>query len=300
MKGFFRGNTFRLMVTLVVALTAVVILSITAGDTTVKGFFQALITPMQSAAAGTLSDDDDSLGLKSMTRSELEAYAYSLADENASLRQTVSDYYDLKQKNEQYEQAMKLTTDDDSYSFQVASVISRDPTDVFCGFSLDVGSVDGIEINDPVICSQGLVGVVSEVYATSCRVRTIYDDELYVGAVCEETDENGIITSTTSSANSETVIMRYLTRDTKVSAGSIITTSGYGGVFPKGLVIGTVESVGSSDKDVTYSAVVKPSADIRNVSNCFVITEFSGQGEGTEVSLFESQNNDDGEAGEDD
>jgi rod shape-determining protein MreC len=297
MKGFFRGNAFKMMLTLVVILGAFTILSITTGDSTVSGFFQGFISPMQETANDVLGKNSDNLGLSSMSRSELESYTTTLAEENATLRQNLADYYDVKQKNEQYAEAIGIVNSDSDISLIAASVISRDPTDVYMSFGLDVGSLDGVSLNDPVITSQGIVGVVSEIYSNSCRVETIYSENLQVGAVSEEYSENGVIASDSTSANSGTVYMKYLDRSTKITQGTIITTSGSGGIFPKGLVIGTVQYVNQSDTDVTLSAVLEPSADIKNITDCFVITSFNGMGDSSGVSASESANTDDGDVG---
>lgn len=297
MKGFFRGNAFKTMLTLVVILGAFTILSITTGDSTISGFFQGFLSPMQETANSVLGKDSDNLGLSEMTRSELESYAATLADENAQLRQNLADYYDVKQKNEQYADAIGIVNSDSNISLLAASVISRDPTDVYMGFGLDVGSLDGVSLNDAVITSQGIVGIVSEVYSSSCRVETIYSENLEVGAVCEEFSENGVIGSDSTSANAGMVYLKYLDNSTKITQGSIITTSGSGGLFPKGLVVGTVQYLDPSSTDVTLNAVLKPSADIKNITDCFVITSFDGKGDTESVSASESANSDDGDVG---
>ncbi len=296
MKGFFRGNAFKTMLTLVVILGAFTILSITTGDSTISGFFQGFISPMQDTANSVLGKTSDNLGLSDMTRSELESYTATLAEENAQLRQNLADYYDVKQKNEQYAEAIGIVNSDSNISLLAASVISRDPTDVYMGFGLDVGTLDGVALNDAVITSQGIVGIVSEVYSSSCRVETIYSESLEVGAVCEEFSENGVVGSDSVSANAGEVYLKYLDNSTKITQGSIITTSGSGGLFPKGLIIGTVQYINPSSTDVTVNAVLKPSADIKNITDCFVITSFDGMGD-SGVNASESANSDDGDVG---
>ncbi|MDO4458732.1 MAG: rod shape-determining protein MreC [Clostridia bacterium] len=274
MRGFFRGNAFKLMLILVVILAAVTILSITTGDSVISGFFQGIISPMKSAVNDVIDAPSDNLGLKEMSRSELEAFATELAEENAELRQNLADYYDVKQKNEMYAEAIGILNASPDTQLLAASVISRDPTDIFYSFTLDVGSLDGVSLGDPVITSQGVVGTVSEIYSSSCRVMTLLNDDLKLGGVCEQFNENGIVMSDSSSPETGLIVMRYLDKNTQITKDSLITTSGTGGLFPKGLVIGKVTYLAPSDRDVSLNAVIRPAANIQNISDCFIITDF--------------------------
>ena len=129
-----------------------------------------------------------------------------------------------------------------------ASVVGRDPGDVFYDFTIDRGSLSGISTGDAVITEMGVVGVVEEVYATSSRVRSILSEETQIGAVAKETGESGVISSDIQFANSGKVRLNYLTRDTQIQPGAIVTTSGAGGMFPSDLLIGRVDSVERSKR----------------------------------------------------
>jgi rod shape-determining protein MreC len=295
MKGFFRSNAFKLLLMLTVILAAVLILSVTTGNTTVSGFFQAIISPMEDAGTELTAQVRENLGLDSMSRQELEALCAQLSDENNTLRDQLVDYYDLKQKNEQYAQALDIVQESPDIKLAAATVTTKDPSDVFFGFSIDVGSLDGIQVNDPVISSDGIVGVVTEVYSSSSRVTTIFSEDINVGATSEEFSENGVVTSDAASANSGIVNMTYLSKDTKITKDTIITTSGAGGIFPKGLIIGKVSYLSASDKDVSVSAVIVPSADIQDISEVFVVTDFAGKGDEKPVDLTSQPSADDGE-----
>ena len=69
--------------------------------------------------------------------------------------------------------------------------------------------------------------------------------------------------------------MNYLPKTTLVKAGDIVSTTGYGTVFPKDLIIGTVETVDIEASGNSCYATVKPAANITDVKIVFVITDFS-------------------------
>ena len=69
--------------------------------------------------------------------------------------------------------------------------------------------------------------------------------------------------------------MNYLPKTTKVKQGDIVSTTGYGTIFPKDLIIGTIENVEIEASGNSCYATVKPAADITDVKIVFVITDFT-------------------------
>ena len=135
------------------------------------------------------------------------------------------------------------------------------------------------------------LGVVEEVYAASSRVRSILSEKTQIGATDKSCKESGVVTSDIQFANSGKVKMLYLTRDTEVQPGSIITTSGAGGVFPGDLLIGRVDSVERSNADSSYYAILTPYVDVTEVTDVFIVTDFDGKGDVT-TGLPETNNKD--------
>ena len=76
--------------------------------------------------------------------------------------------------------------------------------------------------------------------------------------------------------------MRYINRDSLSAVGDLIVTTGVNGIFPDGLVIGTILDVNQSPQGVSLNATIQPAVDIANIDNVFVITSFRGQGSSLE------------------
>ena len=68
-----------------------------------------------------------------------------------------------------------------------------------------------------------------------------------------------------------------LTKNTDISAGGIVCSSGVGGIYPKDLILGTVENTQESGKDVSFIAVINPQIKINELTDVFVITDFEGK-----------------------
>ena len=160
-----------------------------------------------------------------------------------------------------------------------AAVISRDPAELFGGFTIDQGRLSGISVNDPVITSEGVVGWVSKVEATTSYVTTILSPDTNIGVISKEKRESGVVSSDLLLADQGLVRMSYLTDETKLEEGDIITTTGLAGIFPKDLIVGQVKSLEVSDGGVTRCALIEPYVDVKEVHDVFVITDFYGKGE---------------------
>ena len=129
-----------------------------------------------------------------------------------------------------------------------------------------------------------LVGVVTKVSATYCVVSTILDPNVNVSAYEVRTRESGFISNSASLSKDGFCRLSGLDRTTSIAAGGIVCTTGVGGVYPRDLIVGTVKEVKNEDSDISSYAIVEPSADIDNLEDALIITEFDGQGASQNVS----------------
>ena len=245
----FSTSTFKILIVAVVALLGVLIYSLSAGSSVFSNLFGTVSAPLLTAGTNMTEGAKEFVDLDGMSKDELQALYTELLEENRTLREQLVDYYEVKAENASYENILSVKEAMPDLELTAASVVGRDPGDVFYDFTIDRGSLSGISTGDAVITEMGVVGVVEEVYATSSRVRSILSEETQIGAVAKETGESGVISSDIQFANSGKVRLNYLTRDTQIQPGAIVTTSGAGGMFPSDLLIGRVDSVERSNAD---------------------------------------------------
>lgn len=276
--GKLTPRNFKILMIVIVACIGLIIYSLGAGGPFFSDALSTAATPLLSAGTGMTEGAKEFINLDGMTKEELKALYLELSEENRELREQLVDYYDLKEENASYESILSVKDAMPDLGLMAANVVGRDPGDVFYDFTINRGYLSGVSEGDAVITEMGVVGVIEEVYATSSRVRSILSEDTQIGAVAKDCGESGVIASDIRFANSGKVRMEYLTNDTQVQAGSIITTSGTGGMFPTDLLIGRVESVERGD-DGSYYAVVVPYVDVKTVSDVFVITSFDGKGD---------------------
>ena len=168
------------------------------------------------------------------------------------------------------------------YTFASGRVIGRDPADYYGNFTISAGQNAGVSVNDPVVATDGsLVGVVEEVGLTYAKVRTILDPSVKVASQISRTGDTAYTAgSTVEMARRNELKMTTLERTSSAALGDYVVTSGIGGVYPGGLLIGSVTDIQSATDGLTLSAEVELFADIYNLKQVMVITSFTGQGEG--------------------
>lgn len=282
MKEIFKSSSFRVLIIAVVVLLGLAIFTAAAGGSFVASLLGFVSTPMQSVATNATESVTEFLDLDSLSKEELKNQIGLLQDERARLQGEVVELEGLRRENEQLKIQLGITEERPENQLLAASVIGRDPNDVFYGFSIDKGYLDNISVGDPVITSRGLVGVVTQSYATTSKVTCLLSEDLSVAAVCIKKQESGVIGSDIMTAGTGLLKLNYLSGDTEIEVGDIITTSGAGGDFPAELMIGEVKSVEKSENDISRYAVVQPSEDLATVQDVFVIVSFPGKGEAPE------------------
>ena len=287
----FTSKNFKILMIAVVILLGVLVYGLNAGTSVFSNVFGTVSAPLLTAGTNTTEGAKEFLNLDGMSKEELKALYNDLSEENQKLREQLVDYYTLKDENASYENILSVKKAMPDLQLAAGSVVGRDPNDVFGDFTFNCGSLAGVSVGDAVITETGVVGVVEEVYAASSRVRSILSEKTQIGATDKSCKESGVVTSDIQFANSGKVKMLYLTRDTEVQPGSIITTSGAGGVFPGDLLIGRVDSVERSNAESSYYAILTPYVDVTEVTDVFVVTDFDGKGDVT-TGLPETNNKD--------
>lgn len=120
---------------------------------------------------------------------------------------------------------------------------------------------------------------MQEVSYGYAKVTTILDVSIDVGGVDIRSLDTGVITGTFPLAEQDRCKLGFLSRESGVTVGDTIVTSGVGGMMPRGLVIGEVESVENEVSGLSLYAVIKPAADIRETKSVVVIKDFAGKDE---------------------
>lgn len=266
---------------LALILVGIIIYSATTGGLatvpeTLTGIF---VTPMQSLVS-SFSDGVSGFFGQLTGSGDLQDRIDQLEKENAALREQIVDYDELKQTNDWYSEILGLHEENPEYTFASGRVIGRDPSDYYGNFTISAGQNAGISVNDPVVATDGsLVGVVDEVGLTYAKVRTVLDPSAKVAAQISRTADTAYTAgSTLELARQNRLLLTTLERSSGASVGDYVITSGIGGVYPPGLLIGSVSEITSATDGMTLDADVDLFAEIYDLKQVMVITYFAGQG----------------------
>lgn len=200
-----------------------------------------------------------------------------LESEINELREQLKDYEKALSENEFYKDYLEIKDANPDFMFEAATLISRDNQDPYKGFTVNKGSVNGISENDPVITDAGLVGFISEVGLTTSKVSTVLSPDVVMGALDNRTSDSGVLSGSLELAQNGETKLYNLSRSCNVAVGDYVVTSGEG-IFPSGLLIGTIQTIGSDEYNTSIYAAVKPFVNIDEIRAVMVITDFEGQG----------------------
>ena len=276
MKDFFDTWKFKILVGIAVFLAAIMAYAGANGRLTAapQEILSVAVAPFQRAAAA-VSNGVSSLWDKYTNIDAILEENEKLTTENAELRGQMVDYDKLKAENEAYKALTNIQEQHPEMSYVSSFVIGRDPLDSFYGFTLDQGSLDGVEANDAITSDEGyLLGVVTEVDLTSCKVMTILHPSFNAAGVVSRTRDNGIITGSADYAAEGLCILSNLSRSTLTKANDQVITTGLGGVFPPDVLVGVVQELVPEASGKSTIAVLKPGADPRTVKHVFIITNY--------------------------
>lgn len=275
MNNFFKGTTFKFLLTVaILLLVATVFAAASSASSSPITKAVSFVTAPLGKVASYFAEKADSFTGGFVSSESYRKRVEELESEVAEYRAELVDYENAKKQLNSYEEFLDVREENPDFEWVYCTVIGRDSADVFSSFTLNKGSNHGIKVNDAVIYRNYLVGVVTEVNPTSSVVRTVTDPSVNVAAYEIRTGEIGYVSSNSEQSLSGKCSLSGLDKNTAVSKGGIVCTSGTGGIFPKDLIIGTVSTVEQSTTDNSAFALLEPAADSKDISSCFVITSF--------------------------
>lgn len=265
----------RSLVVLVVASLALTVGGLYEGEDgvlhAVRSAAQVVSIPVRAAGSavcapiGGLANVFGNLTADSETLSELKA-------ENESLKAQLAELSESEQTAESLASLLNIRTTY-SLSATAAHVVSQSTDSWSSTVTIDKGSASGIAVGMPVTSSSGVIGQVSAVSATSATVRLISDENSGVSAMVQSSRAQGQLVGSPDG----TLRLSLVRTDQQVAVGDMVVTSGLGGVYPKGLPIGTVTNVTKSSGAMYYDITVEALSSADNLEEVLVVTSVSDE-----------------------
>ena len=193
-----------------------------------------------------------------------------LTQRNSELEQSLRELENVKSENETLKEYLGLTEKYGEYSTVPAYIINKDISNYSKTIVINVGSDDGIEENMTVIADQGLVGHVISVTNDTAKVRTIIDTSSSVSCSLSTTEESIVCKGTLEEESALRAM--YIPDDDGIIQGDSVETSGLGGIYPKGIHVGSIKRVVNTKNATDRYAIVETAVDFDKLDTVLVIT----------------------------
>lgn len=207
----------------------------------------------------------------------LSAQKDALEKENAALREQLERAQLLEQENARLRAYLSMKAEYPSFSFEEGTVIGREASNYITVLTLNRGSIHGIAQDMPVIAENGIIGCVTEVGLTWCKVSTILETARSVGVYLPRNNATGILSGDYSMRSDGLCRLTFVELDAKdadVQPGDAVYSNGMGSVYPPDLKVGSVISVEIDNASRTLVASVKPEVDFSALEHMMIITGF--------------------------
>lgn len=269
------NSTMLLVLLLVISLVLVVVYAREGEEGplhTIQDSTSALSSPLSSigaassslAASATASLED--LTADGQTMNQLQ-------ESNATLSQMVVELEEYRQEANRLESLIGLH---DAYGFtSVAARVTGYSSDSYNRIiTIDAGSASGVTEGLPVMGTTGVVGQVISVSTYSSQVRLLNDAQSGVAVMLQSSRSEGILSGSVEGV----LYLEGVDEGVEVTEGEAVITSGLGGGYFRGLVIGTVSKVEQRQGDATRTIVITPNASFDNISEVLVVLGMSNNG----------------------
>ena len=274
MSRFFRNNGGLLVVAAVLLAAVLAVGAYILGYDPLTGVLEVLATPFRAASSAVTNWAEGQYD-RAFRYEELQAENEALRQRVAELERDAIAGQDAARENERMKDLLGLAEERPELQYRDAAVVRRSSDNWRSDLTIDRGTLGGVEVNDCVIDQYGhLIGVVTEANPNSSRVTTILDPDLELGGRVARTDEDAILEGDFTLMLEGLLRLAFVSEDAKLVMGDQVTTSGLGGVYPPGLVVGSVRTLYVEEDGISRYAQVEPAADINGAQYVYVIVDY--------------------------
>ncbi len=276
MNGFFSRRAIVVILAAVLLCLLLAILSAVSGGrvSPIGSLFNMITSPIQGAISG-VSDWFTGISDRIDENDKLTEENNRLRREIAILRNAVRENENIGSENTQLRAALGMRERDSSFVFESAEIVAKSNDNWASSFTINKGSASGIAPDNCVITDDGMVGYIGEVGATWATVIAVTDTTMEASAIASRTRDVASAEGDFELMKQGKLRLSYLPRDTQIIKGDVIETSGVGGLFPKGIVLGTVSEIKNDTHGISKYAIVEPSVDLNHINHVLVIKSFT-------------------------
>lgn len=263
-----KSGLLGIIITIVVLILIVIFSNREANTSFFENVASKLVMPIQNGLTylknkigGNSTFFEDISNLKNENK--------DLKEKNSQLEQSLRELENIRTENETLKEYLGLTEKYGEYKTVPAYIIDKDISNYSKTIVINVGKNDGIEKNMTVIADEGLVGHITSVTDNTAKVRTIVDTSSSISCLMS-TSKDSIVCKGTLENNSELKAM-YIPTDVNLVQGDSIETSGLGGIYPKGIHVGSIKKIITTKNITDRYALVETAVDFGKLNTVLVI-----------------------------
>lgn len=192
-----------------------------------------------------------------------------LKQANSELEVKLRELESLKAENATFQEYFNLAEKYSEYNTIPAYIINKDVSNYSSTIIINVGTDDGVDVNMTVISDKGLVGHIISVTKKTAKVQVIVDAASTVSATISSSNESIVCKGTID--NNKVLRATYIPTGAELIQGDSIVTSGMGGIYPKGIHIGTIKEIVTTRNSMDRYAIIEPAVDFSKTYTVLVI-----------------------------
>ncbi len=276
MKDFFRHNGILILIAAVLLALVTAVVSMLLGGVAdpLSNLVGVITTPVRNGISAFANWTEERYN-DAFEREQLKTENEELRRRVAELEEQARAAEAALQENERLRNALDLRPSQREFDLESAMVTARSTSNWESTLTISKGASFGVEAGDCVVDEYwNLVGVVSKVGENWATVSTLVDAEIELGGQLSRTGGAAILEGDFSLMGQGRLKLSYLPENSELIAGELVTTSGRGGVYPAGLVVGHVEEVHTEASGMTRYAVIVPETDLDSLKQVLVIKDF--------------------------
>lgn len=275
MRDFFESKKFKVLLAVAIFIAGIMAYAGANGRLTAapQEILGVALYPFQWVSAH-VSESINHTWEKYHRFDEVQQENEVLREENKALKDKQVAYDRMQAELNAYKELEEIQEQNPENTYASAFIIGRDTMDMFGGFTVDIGTLQGVEKGDVVVSDDGyLVGIVREANLASCKIMTVLHPSFAAASAISRTRDNGIVAGSADYAAEGLCLMSNLPRRNDIEKDDLVITTGLGGVFPQDMLIGTVHELLPEVSGKSLQAVVKPGVDILSLTHVFVLTD---------------------------
>lgn len=260
-----------IIITIIILILIVIVSNIKIEDFSHVGeALSSLVMPVQNGITyikNKISGNDTFFS----DMAELKEENKELKEKNSELEKSLRELEIIKSENKTLKEYVNLKDKYTEYTTVPGYVINKSTSNYSNVIVINIGEDDGIAVGMPVIADEGLVGHVISVTSTTAKIQTLIDTSSAVSSVVGTARDSVVVKGNLE--NSDMLKGTYIPTTATLLEGDKVETSGLGGIYPKGITIGTVKQIIDTKNLTNRYALIEPAVNFEKLETVLVIIQ---------------------------